>query len=161
LKINARNSEHGTNLSGKNLRFAVVVSDFNAPITESLLTGCREALLSAGVKDKDLRVVWVPGAFELPLACLTLARTRRYAAVIALGCVIRGETPHDRYICRAVSQGIIRAGLDTGVPVIFGVLTTLDEKQAHARSGRNDRNKGMESALAALRMARLMKEKPF
>jgi 6,7-dimethyl-8-ribityllumazine synthase len=88
---------------------------------------------------------------------LTLARTKRYQAVIALGCVIRGETPHDRYICQAVAGGIMEAGMSTGVPVIFGVLTTLDEKQAYARAGGDGHNKGREAALAALGMAQALK----
>ncbi len=143
--------------SAKGLRFAVAVADFNAPITDRLLEGCLETLRAAGAAEKDLRVVRVPGAFELPLACLSLARAKRYAAVIALGCVIRGETPHDRYICQAVARGLMDAGLQTGVPVLFGVLTPLNEKQAWDRAGKGPGNKGREAALAALQMARFMK----
>jgi 6,7-dimethyl-8-ribityllumazine synthase len=131
---------------GKGKRFAVVASDFNAGITDRLLSGCLAAFKEAGAPAPA--VVRVSGAFELPLACLKLARTKKFHAVVALGCVIRGETPHDRYICEAVAHGIMRAGLDTGIPVIFGLLTTLDEKQAWNRIG-----KGREAALAALQTA--------
>lgn len=134
--------------SGKGKRFAVAVSDFNAPITDRLLAGCLEAFRKAGAPAP--LVVRVPGAFELPLACLRLAKTKKYRAVVALGCVIRGETPHDRYINQAVAQGLMQAGLSTNVPVIFGVLTPLTEKQAWDRI-----SKGREAAEAALRMAGL------
>jgi 6,7-dimethyl-8-ribityllumazine synthase len=133
---------------GKGKRFAVAVADFNAGITNRLLAGCLAAFKEAGAPAPA--VAHVPGAFELPFACLKLARSKKFDAVVALGCVIRGETPHDRYICEAVAQGLMRAGLDTGVPVLFGVLTTLDEKQALDRAG-----KGREAALAALQMASL------
>lgn len=132
--------------SGKGKKFAVVVSDFNAALTDRLLSGCLSTLKEAGAPEPT--VVRVPGAFELPLACLKLAKTRKFHAVIALGCVIRGETPHDQYISHAVAQGLMRAGLDTGVPVIFGVLTPLNEKQAYDRI-----TKGREAAMAALQMA--------
>jgi 6,7-dimethyl-8-ribityllumazine synthase len=138
--------------SGRGKRFAVAVSGFNGPITEKLLDSCLAVFRKAGVRETDLHVVRVPGAFELPLACLTLARTKRYAAVVALGCVIRGETPHDRYISHAVARGLMRAGLDTGIPVLFGVLTPLNERQARARL-----SKGRDAALAALTMAHAIK----
>jgi 6,7-dimethyl-8-ribityllumazine synthase len=102
-------------------------------------------------------VVRVPGAFELPQACLVLARTGRFDAVVALGCVIRGETPHDRYISQAVAQGLMRVGLDTGVPAIFGVLTTLNDRQALARAGGSHGNKGRDAALAALQMVHVVR----
>lgn len=141
--------------AGKGRRFAVAVADFNASITRSLLSACLETLSAAGSAGPV--VVHVPGAFELPFACRGLAKTGRYHAVIALGCVIRGETPHDRYICQAVSRGLMDVGLETGVPVIFGVLTTLNENQAWDRAGKSRHNKGREAALAALQMAALMK----
>jgi 6,7-dimethyl-8-ribityllumazine synthase len=131
---------------GKGKKFALAVSDFNPAITGKLLASALAALKEAGAPAPI--VVRVPGAFELPLACLRLAKTKKYRAVIALGCVIRGETPHDRYICQAVAQGLMQAGLQTGVPVVFGVLTTLDEKQAWARV-----TKGREAAIAALQLA--------
>lgn len=137
---------------GKNKRFAVVVADFNAKITGRLLAGCVEALKEAGAAAPA--VVHVPGAFELPLACQRLAKTKKYHAVIALGCVIRGETPHDRYICQAAASGLMQAGLSTDVPVVFGVLTVLNENQAWDRAG-----KGREAAIAALQMAALKDKK--
>jgi 6,7-dimethyl-8-ribityllumazine synthase len=139
------------------MAFGVVVSEFNKSITDNLLTHCLKALEEKGVPSEKIKVVRVPGAFELPLACQRLAQSKKYDAVIALGCVIRGETPHDHYINHAVSQGLQRVALDTNIPVIFGVLTTLTEEQAYARSAANSHNKGRESALAALSMA----EKPW
>jgi 6,7-dimethyl-8-ribityllumazine synthase len=143
--------------SGRGKRFAVAVSEFNAPVTERLLDSCMAVFRKAGVRETDLHVIRVPGAFELPLACLALARTGRYAAVVALGCVIRGETPHDRYISHAVARGLMRVGLDTGTPVIFGVLTPLNERQARARAGGAHGDKGRDAALAALKMARALR----
>jgi 6,7-dimethyl-8-ribityllumazine synthase len=141
-----------TIVSGRGRRFAVVTADFNPDITGALRAACVETLRAAGAV--EVRELSVPGAFELPLVCDRLARTGRYQAVIALGCVIRGETPHDRYISHAAALGIARAAQDTGVPVIFGVLTPLNEKQARARAtGRS--NKGREAAVAALAMAGL------
>ena len=134
--------------SGKGKRFAVAVSDFNAPLCDKLLAGCVATLKEAGAAAPA--VVRVPGAFELPFACAQLARSKQFHAVIALGCVIRGETPHDRYISHAVAQGLMRAGLDSGVPVVFGVLTPLNEGQAWDRIG-----KGREAALAALQLTSL------
>jgi 6,7-dimethyl-8-ribityllumazine synthase len=135
---------------GKGKRFAVVVSQFNAGLTGSLLRACLMTLGAHGVASNAVRVVRVPGAFELPWAAQRLARSRRYDAVITLGCIIRGRTPHDRYIAHAAAQGVMRVSLDTGVPVIFGVLTTLNERQARARAGRGPANKGREAALTAL-----------
>jgi 6,7-dimethyl-8-ribityllumazine synthase len=138
--------------SGKGNRFAVAVADFNAPITDALLAGCIETLREAGAAAPT--VVRVPGAFELPLACLRLARRKSFSAVIALGCVIQGETPHNEYISMACAQGLMKVGLDTGIPAIFGVLTPRNEKQAWARA-KGEHNKGREAALAALQMAAL------
>ena len=139
--------------AGRGNRFAVVVSRFNSAVTDRLLDGCRSTFRAAGVAERDVRVVYAPGAFELPFLCRRLATSRRYHAVVALGCIIRGRTPHDRYIAQAVAQGIMAVGLETGVPVVFGVLTTLNARQARARSGRGEANKGVESARAALAMA--------
>ncbi len=144
-------------IKGNGLRFAVMVSDFNVPITDGLLSYCLKTLKLAGVAHSDVAVLRVPGAFELPLTGLTLAKTKKYDAVIALGCIIRGETPHDRYISQETARGLGQAALQTGVPMIFGVLTTLNAAQARARSGSGPLNKGRESALAALRMANLMR----
>lgn len=144
------------------LRFAVVVGRFNHPISSSLLTACCEELAARGASDADIDVAWVPGAFELPLAARKLAASGRYAAVITLGAVIRGGTPHFEYVCRGVTDGVGAVMRDTGVPVAFGVLTTDDLDSALARAGGSEGNKGAEAALAAIEMARLVRalEKP-
>lgn len=136
-------------------RFAIVVSRFNGEITGGLLRGARMELAAAGVADGDVVVVHVPGAFELPLAALKLARSRRFDAVIALGALIKGDTMHFEYIAAAATEGIARASLDSGIPIAFGVLTTLSEAQALERSQDDDSNKGREAAAAALDMAAL------
>jgi 6,7-dimethyl-8-ribityllumazine synthase len=136
-------------------RFAVIVSRFNADVTEGLLRGAREALAEAGVLDRDITVVRVPGAFEIPMTARVLAETRRFDAVIALGCLIKGDTMHFEYIASAAAHGIVQASTLTGVPVTFGVLTTLTEEQAVERSGAGPDNKGREAARAAVEMATL------
>jgi 6,7-dimethyl-8-ribityllumazine synthase len=138
-------------------RFAVVVSRFNEEITSGLLNGARAALLDAGVADDDVTLVHVPGAFEIPVAALHLAQSGHFDAVICLGCLIKGDTMHFEYIAEAVSQGIMNVGVATGVPVAFGVLTTITEEQAVLRAAPGDRNKGREAALAAIEMATLFK----
>jgi 6,7-dimethyl-8-ribityllumazine synthase len=138
------------------LRFAVVVSRFNHLISVRLLEGCTGELSRRGVIEDDVHVAWVPGAFELPLAARALASTGRYDAVIALGVVIRGGTPHFDYVCTGVTDGIQAVMRDTGVPVAFGVLTTDDVEQALARAGGEVGNKGEEAALVAIEMARLL-----
>jgi 6,7-dimethyl-8-ribityllumazine synthase len=137
-------------------RFAIVVSTFNKDITDGLLRGARSALTDAGASSADITVVRVPGAFEIPFTARRLARTGRYDAVVCLGCVIKGETMHFEYIASAVSHGIMAVGADTGVPVTFGVLTTLTEEQAVARSVDGPDNKGREAALSALEMVTLV-----
>ena len=136
------------------LRLALVVSRFNHPISSRLLEGCTGELLRRGARPEDLHVAWVPGAFEIPQAARVLAASGRYDAVVALGAVIRGGTPHFEYVCRAVTDGVREVIRDTGVPVAFGVLTTDDVDQALARSF-GDQNKGEEAALAAIEMAHL------
>lgn len=138
------------------LRFGVVVARFNHPICVRLLDGCVRELEQRGVRSEDVDVAWVPGAFELPLAARALASSGRYAAVITLGAVIRGGTPHFEYVCQGVTNGVVEVMRETGVPVAFGVLTTDDVEQALARAGGEDGNKGAEAALAALEMARLL-----
>jgi 6,7-dimethyl-8-ribityllumazine synthase len=133
-------------------RFAIVVSTFNKDITDGLLRGARSALTDAGASSADITVVRVPGAFEIPFTARRLARTGRYDAVVCLGCVIKGETMHFEYIASAVSHGLMAVGADTGVPVTFGVLTTLTEEQAVARSVDGPDNKGREAALSAVEM---------
>jgi 6,7-dimethyl-8-ribityllumazine synthase len=141
--------------SGTGKRFGVVVARFHEPISARLLDGAVEALSRHGVREKDIRVVWVPGSFELPQAALALARTRRYHALICLGVVIRGETPHWEHVARTAAHGISQVGLSTGIPAAFGVITAETEEQAWARSG-GKVNRGEEAALAALEMARLV-----
>ena len=137
-------------------RFAVAVSQFNEDITLRLLDGARDCLSACKVRDEDIEVLSVPGAFELPLACKTLAEAGRFDAVVALGCVIRGETPHFQYISTETSRGLMDAMLATGVPIAFGVLTTDNVEQAEARAG-GGRNKGYEAARTAVDMAALIR----
>ena len=136
-------------------RFAVVVSRFNEEITEGLLNGARAALESAQVRSDDITLVRVPGAFELPVTARRLAETGRFDAIICLGCVIKGDTMHFEYIASAVSQGIMDVGTATGIPVAFGVLTTLTDEQAAMRAAEGPENKGREAAMAAVEMATL------
>lgn len=137
-------------------RFAIAVSRYNESITGKLLKGALETLLAGGVADDHIDVAWTPGAFELPLTAFELARSGRYAAVVCLGAVIRGETTHDQQINRAVSVGLTEAALTTRVPILFGVLTCDTLEQAIHRSGGNVGNKGAECAAAALEMASLL-----
>ena len=136
-------------------RFAVVVSRFNEAITSRLRDGARAALLEAGAADDHIVVYTVPGAFELPQAARCAAETGSYDAVVCLGCVIRGETPHFEYSSAAVAHGLMEASGETGVPMAFGVLTTDSWEQAEARAGGGRDNKGFEAAAAALEMAEL------
>jgi 6,7-dimethyl-8-ribityllumazine synthase len=138
-------------------RFAIVVARFNEEITSGLLSGARAALLEAGVSDDDVALVHVPGAFEIPVAALRVAQTGRFDAIICLGCLIKGDTMHFEYIAEATSQGIMNVSITTGVPVAFGVLTTMTDEQAAIRSAPGDGNKGREAALAAIEMATLFK----
>lgn len=138
-------------------RFAIVVARFNERVTEGLLAGARDVLTEAGVRDEDVLVVRVPGAFEIPLAAQRLAETGRFAAVICLGCVIKGDTMHFEFIAGAATDGIARVATSTGVPVSFGVLTTLTEAQAVERSIPGPENKGREAALAAVEMSTVLR----
>ena len=145
-----------TRRDGDGLRIAIVAARFNHLISVQLLEGACEALAKAGVREADVHVAWVPGAFEIPLAVRELARSGRYDGLVALGAVIRGGTPHFDYVCRAVTDGIREVIQATGVPVGFGVLTTDDVDQALERAGGTEGNKGAEAAEAALEMARLV-----
>ena len=136
---------------------ALVVSEYHAFITDGLETGARGALAEAGWSDDAVETFLVPGAFELPQAAQRVAESRRFAAVVCLGCLIRGETPHFDYISSAVAHGITAAAGETGVPMAFGVLTTNTLEQARERAGDNDENKGREAAAAAIEMAALYK----
>jgi 6,7-dimethyl-8-ribityllumazine synthase len=139
-------------------RFAVVVSRFNEEITGGLLEGALDTLEQAEVSSDDITVVRVPGAFEIPLVAMRLAETGQFDAVVTIGCLIKGDTMHFEYIASACSQGIVHASTATGVPIAFGVLTTLTEEQAMARSEPGPENKGREAALAAIEMATLLQQ---
>jgi 6,7-dimethyl-8-ribityllumazine synthase len=145
-------------LNATGLRFAIAVSRFNSFVTERLLTAALDALERAGAASKDVDVVRVPGAFELPLTSKKLALTGKYNALIAIGCVIRGETAHYDYVCSETSRGLQLAQMDTGVPVIFCVLTVDTLEQAIDRAGLKGGNKGFEAGLAAIEMGRLSKK---
>ena len=137
-------------------RFAVVASRFNSLVTEALLSGCRDTFARNGISDDKVDVAWVPGSFEIPLVARVLAETGKYSAVICLGCVIRGETSHYDHVAGQAAAGVMSASLQTGVPVIFGILTTETVEQALNRSGLKAGNKGAESALAAIEMVNLL-----
>ena len=145
-------------LDSAGLRIAVVVSRFNEVITSRLLAGARSALERHGVRDDDVDVAWVPGAFELPIAARRLAESRRYDAVVCLGAIIRGETPHFEYIAAEAARGIADIARDTGVPAIFGVLTPNTLEQALERAGGKAGNKGYDAAVSAIEMASLMRQ---
>ena len=144
-------------LDGRGLRVAIACGRFNDRITTGLLEGCRARLAAVGVADADVTEVWAPGAFELPLAARHLAETGRFDAVITLGAVIRGGTPHFEFVAGECAAGVNRVALDTGVPVVFGVLTTDTVSQAFARSNPGPGNKGGESADTAVEMACLVR----
>jgi 6,7-dimethyl-8-ribityllumazine synthase len=146
--------------SARGRRVGVVVARFNELVTRKLLDGALEGLRAHGVADEDVDVAWVPGAFELALAARRLAASRTYDAVICLGAVIRGETAHFEHVAGQAATGIREAGEATGVPVIFGVLTTGNLEQALARAGGDHGNKGWDAAAAALEMASLMEQLP-
>jgi 6,7-dimethyl-8-ribityllumazine synthase len=139
-----------TNLSSK--KFAIVVAEWNEEITEALFEGALHALVSSGVKRNNIIRKSVPGSFELPLGALLMAEKKEIHAVICLGCVIQGQTPHFDYICQAVAYGITNVGLKTKKPVVFGVLTTLDKEQALERADGKFGNKGEEAAITAIKM---------
>ena len=145
-------------LSAAGMRFGIVVSRFNSFITERLLASALDALERAGATGKDVDVVRVPGSFELPLTSKKLAQTGKYGALIAIGCVIRGETAHYDYVCSETSRGLQLAQMDTGVPVIFCVLTVDTLEQAIDRAGLKSGNKGFDAGLAAIEMGRLSKK---
>ena len=144
-------------LLGKGLKFGVVISRFNEFFSKKLLEGAQDALLRHGVNEEDIEVAWTPGSFEIPLIAQKLAQTKKYDAVICLGAVIRGGTPHFDYIAAEVTKGIAKVNLDTGVPVIYGVITTDTLEQAVERSGTKAGNKGFAAAVSAIEMANLVK----
>lgn len=144
-------------LLGKGLKFALLVSRFNDFITNKLLEGAQDALNRHGVNDEDIDVTWVPGSFEIPLIAQKLAMTKKYDAVVCLGAVIRGGTPHFEYVAAEVTKGIAQVSLATGLPVIYGVITADTLEQAIERAGTKQGNEGSKAAIAAIEMANLVK----
>lgn len=149
-------NEHHTPLDGRGLRIAIVAGRFNDMISRNLIDGARERLLRLGVDDDAIDLVWVPGAYEIPSACAAIATSGQVDAVIALGAVIRGATPHFDYVAGQCAAGLQRVSLDSGVPAIFGVLTTDTIEQAIERAGTKAGNKGADAAEAAIEMAHLL-----
>ena len=144
-------------LLGKGLKFGLVVSRFNEFFSKKLLEGAQDALLRHGVNQEDIEIAWVPGSFEIPLIAKKLVQTERYDAVICLSAVVRGGTPHFEYIAAEVSKGIAKVSLDTGLPVIYGVITADALEQAIERAGTKMGNKGFDAAVTAIEMANLLK----
>lgn len=145
-------------LVSKDLKIGIVVARFNEFITGKLLAGAKDGLLRHDVKEQDIEVAWVPGAFEIPLIASKMAKSKKYDAVICLGAVIRGATSHYDYVCNEVSKGIATVSLETGVPVMFGVLTTENIEQAIERAGTKAGNKGYDCAVGAIEMVNLIRK---
>lgn len=146
------------NLVAQGLKFGIVVGRFNEFIGGKLLSGALDGLKRHGVNEADVEIAWVPGAFEIPLIAKKMAKSKKYDAVICLGAVIKGSTPHFDYVCAEVSKGVASVSLDTELPVIFGVLTTDNIEQAIERAGTKAGNKGYDAAVTAIEMANLLKE---
>ena len=144
------------NAAGK--KFGIVVARFNEFITGKLIDGALDTLVRHGAKEEHIEVVWVPGSFEIPAVARKIARKKKYDAVICLGCVIRGDTPHFDYIASEVSKGVALAGFESDIPVVFGVLTTDTIEQAIERAGAKAGNKGADSALAAIELIDLYQQ---
>lgn len=145
------------NLVATNLKVAVVVARFNEFITSKLLGGAKDALIRHGAQEADIHTIWVPGAFEIPLIAQKAAQSGKYDAIICLGTVIRGSTPHFDYVCAEVSKGVAQTSLKFNMPVAFGVLTTENIEQAIERAGTKAGNKGFDAAITAIEMANLMR----
>lgn len=148
----------GTLVAPQGARVGIVCARFNEVIVNKLLGGAVDGLERHGVEAENITAAWVPGAFEIPAAAKRMAESGRYDAVIALGCVIRGQTSHYDYVCNEVSKGVAQISLATGVPVLFGVVTTENLEQAIARAGSKSGNKGYDSALSAVEMINLMRQ---
>ena len=144
------------NLIAKNKKFGIIASRFNDFITKELLSGCSDTLLRHGAEEKDINLFWVPGAFEIPTIANQLAKRKSFDALICLGTVIRGSTPHFEYICSEVAKGIAKVSIDSGLPVIFGIVTADTIEQAVERAGTKEGNKGRDAALNAIEMANLV-----
>jgi 6,7-dimethyl-8-ribityllumazine synthase len=147
-------------LIGEGLRFGIVISRFNEFITNRLLEGAKDALKRHNVRDEDIEIAWTPGSFEIPLIAKKMAQAGKYHAVICLGAVIRGGTPHFEYIAAELSKGIAKISLDTGLPVIYGVITADTLEQAIERAGTKEGNTGFKAAVSAIEMANLIKSLP-
>jgi 6,7-dimethyl-8-ribityllumazine synthase len=143
-------------LLGEGLKFGIVVSRFNDFITNKLLEGAQDTLLRHGVNEEDIEITWVPGSFEIPLVAQKLANTKRYDSVICLGAVIRGGTPHFEYVASEVTKGIAQVGLNTGIPLIYGVITADTLEQAIERAGTKQGNEGSKAAITAIEMVNLL-----
>ncbi len=144
-------------LLAQGLKFALVVSRFNEFISSRLLDGAQDALLRHGAKEEDIEIAWTPGSFEIPLIAQKMAESKKYSAVICLGAIIRGGTPHFDYVAAEASKGIAKVSLDTGVPVIFGIITADTLEQAIERAGTKEGNMGAKAAVGAIEMANLLK----
>jgi 6,7-dimethyl-8-ribityllumazine synthase len=145
-------------LLGKDVKIGLVVARFNEFITGKLLSGAKDALSRHGVVDEKIDIAWVPGSFEIPIVAQKMAASKKYDAVICLGAVIRGATPHFEYIAAEVSKGIAKIGLDTGIPVMFGVITADTLEQAIERAGTKAGNKGFDAAVGAIEMVNLLRK---
>jgi 6,7-dimethyl-8-ribityllumazine synthase len=144
-------------LSGKGLKFAIVIARFNEIITGRLLEGAKDSLLRHGVNEQDIDIAWTPGSMEIPLAAKKMSETGKYNAIVCLGCVIRGGTPHFEYVASEVNRGISRLSLDSGIPVIQGIITADNLEQAIERAGAKEGNRGFTAANSAIEMANLIK----
>ncbi|MGB6129023.1 MAG: 6,7-dimethyl-8-ribityllumazine synthase [Psychrilyobacter sp.] len=144
------------NFNGENIRVGIVCGRFNEFITSKLLGGAKDALVRHGVNSENIDAAWVPGVFEMPLIAKKMVETKKYDAVIALGAVIKGSTPHFDYVCAEVSKGIATVSMDSGIPVIFGVLTTNTIEQAIERAGTKAGNKGFDAGVSAIEMVNLI-----
>ena len=147
----------GKVVAAEGMKVGIVAARFNEIIVNKLLGGAIDGLVRHGVEEENITAAWVPGAFEIPSICSRMAASGKYDAVIALGCVIRGQTSHYDYVCNEVSKGVAQVGLQTGVPVLFGVVTTENIEQAIARAGSKAGNKGYDCALSAIEMVNLIK----
>lgn len=155
--MNEINLVEGKLVAPEGMKVGIVASRFNEIIVNKLLSGAVDGLVRHGVSEENITAVWVPGAFEIPLVAKKMAESRQYDAIIAVGAVIRGSTSHYDYVCAEVSKGVAQAGLQTGVPVLFGVITTENIEQAIERAGSKAGNKGYDCALDAIEMANIMK----
>ncbi len=144
--------------SAAGMSFGIVVADWNADVTHAMYEGCLSTLLKHGANEDDIRTAQVPGSFELPVGAKILAGAKRFDAIICLGCVVKGETQHDEFINHAVANGLVHLSIASGIPCIFGVLTTYTQEQAQDRAGGIHGNKGVEAATTAIRMAAMRKE---